>query len=142
MWSFLEFAARLRAKVIIRMNLWHSEDAQGRAQSETRTEFSLGLAHSSSFELLFLQSCRWQQLQEGGQIFITAPVPFTWTRLHLILLWGRSCFSSLRKAGYFLIYQRRLKQREHSAVLLKNSFQIRSAAPSPGDLLGSHFHLQ
>lgn len=142
MWSFLELAARLRGKVIIRMNLWHPEDVQGTAQSETGPEFSLGLAHSSSLELLFLRSCRWEQLQEGGKSFITAPVSLIWTCLHRRLLWGRSCFSSLRKATYFLIYQRRLKQREHSAALLKNSIGIRSAAPNPGDLLGSHFHLQ
>lgn len=54
MWSFLEFASRLRDRGILRMNLWHPEDVQGRAKTETGTEFTLGLAHSSSFELLFL----------------------------------------------------------------------------------------
>lgn len=123
MWNFLEFAAWLRGKGIIRMKLWNLEDVQGSAQSETGAEFSLGLAHRSSFEPFFRRSCRWEQQLQGGR-----------TKLHHSsralssdvsaseAMMGRSCFSSLRNAGYFLIYQRRLKQREHSAALLRNGF--------------------
>lgn len=88
MWNFLEFAAWLRGKGTIRMKLWNPEDVQGSAQSETRAEFSLGLAHSSSFELFFCEAAGGNNnCKEGGQSFITVPVPLVQTCLHLRQLW-------------------------------------------------------